>query len=555
LLLALLASPAAAGPDHDVPGTGGDPIVALTLLPEVVDAPLFPGLSVRGDDPANTKVLFDGFELPVLFHDDRALRSTIIANAFSNIAIDRDEVELGRGTSFVTLTPSTTSRLAVVQGSDFDATVATPLNNPPLILPGYAAARFNYSFDELESLEETAAFLRTHGHWKDSLSVFATVDELHGFVGRLVARTRYSQGGWHVAGAVSPVFGNATGVGTRAEVGRIGAGAGLQFLEWRAGIESRHEELGGTWVNDVAAWSSLRAKLSANIVANGGVRIDAFLRGEDIATQPRGSLQWRDDNSNVKLEAGAFRRPPEKPAELAFEFLHPERTTQIVATVQHNFHADKDSLLGAELAGFYIDRTHLVARDSAGNWGNTGTGTSKGVELKALFIEGAWQALLGASLSSSLRRDYPRGRERSADFDQPVRIDALVRYARKRWRVGARFSLSSGLPYTPIVESTYDSDADSYEPELAFTNSGRLPWMHGLDVRADVYLGRGFIAFAELRNAYAASTALRYEYSYDYKQRLAVTLPILPYVGISYTIRVPRYRRPRPTPVIAEASP
>src|SRR6476620_11362200 len=84
LLLALLASPAAAAPADDVPGTGGDPIVALTQLPEFVDAPLFPGLSVRGDDPANTQVLIDGFEVPVLFHDDRALRSAIIANGFSD---------------------------------------------------------------------------------------------------------------------------------------------------------------------------------------------------------------------------------------------------------------------------------------------------------------------------------------------------------------------------------------------------------------------------------------------------------------------------------------
>jgi hypothetical protein len=160
---------------------------------------------------------------------------------------------------------------------------------------------------------------------------------------------------------------------------------------------------------------------------------------------------------------------------------------------------------------------------------------------------------VAASVSTSTRRDYPRGRVRSADFDQPVRLDSMIGYQTRRWRLTARFSLSSGLPYTPIVESTYDSDGDSYSPVLAFTNTARLPWMHSLDIRADIALGRGVRAFAELRNAYAASTALGYEYSYDYKKRLDITLPILPFFGFSYNFVMPRSRPApaKPAPVVA----
>jgi hypothetical protein len=552
LLLALLAAPAAADVPI-IPGTGGDPLVGLTLLPETVDAPLYPGLAMRGLEPENTRILLDGFEVPLAFHGEHGLRSTIMPDAITSISDDAS-VEYGGGSSFVELASRWGARPGRIQLTDADLTYA-PQTFVPMrgLVPGVVAMRSGNLLARDGELDGTVSLSHVHGRWREEFTDMVGWDSFFGSYGRLVARSRYANGPWSNSVAVSPSFSfHTSSFDGRADIARRAPAAGLSMLTWRAGIETTNVDDFDTrqWRNDVAAWSSAAAKLSAAIVARGGVRVDLFDM-RDVATQPRGSIEAKNHSSNVKLEAGAYRRAPRAP----FDGLHPERTTQIVGTVQHNLYADDESLLGAQLVGFYIDRTHLVARDASGNWGNGGAGTAKGLELRVLFLDGPWQALLGVSVSSSVRRDYPRGRERFADFDQPLRIDSLVRYVKKRWSLGARLSLSSGLPYTPIVETTFDSDADTYIPVYGFTNSARLPWMHSLDLRADTRLGKSWSAFVELRNAYAASTALGYQYSFDYKQRLDVTLPILPFVGLRADLPVPRrYPPSRPTPAIAEAS-
>ena len=54
-----------------VPGTGGDIVRALTVMPGVVNLQIplgYSGVVIRGASPQDSKVLIDGFEVPVLFH-------------------------------------------------------------------------------------------------------------------------------------------------------------------------------------------------------------------------------------------------------------------------------------------------------------------------------------------------------------------------------------------------------------------------------------------------------------------------------------------------------
>ena len=55
-----------------VPGTGGDVVRALTVMPGVVNLQIplgYSGVVIRGSSPQDSKVLVDDFEIPVLFHN------------------------------------------------------------------------------------------------------------------------------------------------------------------------------------------------------------------------------------------------------------------------------------------------------------------------------------------------------------------------------------------------------------------------------------------------------------------------------------------------------
>jgi hypothetical protein len=524
-LIAALASPVRA--DWVAPpGTADDPLTALTLLPEVVDAPLYPGLVLRGGDPADTMVMLDGFELPTTFHGTTGLRSLLIPETVST-PIARDVFALGRASSYLLLQSHAAPTIDSYRFSNADFNGRFRFGEV-----GSAAARTGYLpqvyIDTFAHVENRTPSSR------QALTILTSSYDAS--LGRIVARTQHRKGAWRFFAALSPMADTSMhrlSIDGRLEASHTGSAAGLRQLTWSFGLDSansRYDLDRVYWTPDLGTWVVASAALSKNIVARGGVRMDAFLRTHDVATQPRASIRGRFGTSEIELEAGAFRRPAEKRFELPLD-LNPERTTQLSARFTRSWFAKRDGVV-ASITGYYVDRTRLITPDSTGSLGNNGLATAKGVELQAFGVRGRWIVMLGTSLSSSMRRDYFRARERPSDFDQPVRLDAFAIYRAKRWHVSARFSLSSGLPYTPVVESGYDSDADSYVPVYGFTNSERLPWMHSLDIRGDIKLSRFWSAFAEIRNAYAASTALGYQYSFDYKQRLDVTLPILPYVGL-----------------------
>jgi hypothetical protein len=285
---------------------------------------------------------------------------------------------------------------------------------------------------------------------------------------------------------------------------------------------------GTFWTHDLAAWTSIRARLAPAIRATLGVRADAFLRGEDLALSPRGSLDVRvAPRTFLQLAAGAYRRPPEAGEELLHPTLNPERATQLVARVAH----DTDTGLHVASSLYFTDRRRLVMRDAYDRLVNTGRGIDHGIEVVASQRWKRWFLYVGASLSKSVRHDFARAATRPSEYDQPVRVDALAQYAHGRWKLGARVQLSSGLPDTPVLGAVYDADRDHYDPLYGTVYGARMPFQHQLDLRIDRRF-RSFAAFLEVSNAYASDRALGYEYSYDYSERAAVTQPILPFFGI-----------------------
>jgi len=85
------AAPGAASLDRGelqrVPGTGGDIVRALTVMPGVVNLQIplgYSGVVIRGASPQDSKVLIDDFEVPVLFHNI-GFRAIVPAEAIATL--------------------------------------------------------------------------------------------------------------------------------------------------------------------------------------------------------------------------------------------------------------------------------------------------------------------------------------------------------------------------------------------------------------------------------------------------------------------------------------
>ncbi|HUJ57375.1 MAG TPA: TonB-dependent receptor [Kofleriaceae bacterium] len=290
---------------------------------------------------------------------------------------------------------------------------------------------------------------------------------------------------------------------------------------------------GVAWTPDIGLWSALTAGLSPAIRATLGLRIDAFTRSNDVATQPRADLQIKvTPDTTLRLAAGAYRRPAENQEELEHPDLHPERATQTILGMENEPIAG----LRVQTSLYYTDRTNLIIRGDDGVLRNTGVGTTYGAELLGTLRRGPWFVWVSASLSHSVRHDTPTSPERLFEYDQPVSINAAASWRRGKWQLSARFELYSGLPVTPVVGAVFDSDANFYDPIYGKPYTQRAPIHHQLDLRVDRSFMWGPIHmtwFIDVQNVYLNQSTVGYFYSYDYTQRAAFqSLPILPTVGL-----------------------
>ncbi len=351
---------------------------------------------------------------------------------------------------------------------------------------------------------------------------------------------------------------------TRAEVARSARSwAGLHDISWRTGVEvvsTRHrldiavpEErregepqapddamdttesyAGRVDTGDLAGWTNVAARLDDRVKLSIGMRVDAYTRANDVAVQPRGELQVSLTSDLVaRVSAGGYSRPAEYRTELLDPTLAAERAHQVMGGLRY------EPVKGVRVQGslYYTQRTNLITRDRmTGELGNEGRGTTYGGELLAALSRGPWFGWLTYSYSHSTRVDTPNGMSRLFDYDQPHSLNAAGSYRYGRWTFGARFRLHSGLPSTPVLDATYDSDANLYYPVYGPVNSERAPLHHQLDIRIDRTSHWGPIKitqFLDIQNVYLNDTVVGYLYGFDYTQRAAFrTLPILPTAGL-----------------------
>ena len=290
---------------------------------------------------------------------------------------------------------------------------------------------------------------------------------------------------------------------------------------------------GSVWFPDFAAWSSVAATFDPRIRVTLGLRADYFGRPRELAVEPRGEVKLvLTDTLTSRWAAGMYRRPPEFQTEFLDKSVQSEHATQLIMGLEYA------PILGVRIQGslYYTDRTELITHNPDGTLNNNGRGTSKGAELLAMVHGGAWFGWLGYSYSNSVRVDAPGDPQRLFDYDQPHSLNLAASWKRGRWQLGGRFSLYSGLPYTPVVGSEFDSDRNLHIPTPGEINSARAPIHHELDIRVDYAWKWGaaaMLAFLDIQNVYLNRSVVTYFYSYDYSQKSAFeSLPLIPSAGL-----------------------
>ena len=601
-----------------IPGTGGDLIRTLSAMPGVVSSQQptsFSGIVIRGSAPQDSKILIDGFEVPLLYHTigNRSILPVESIETLEYIPGGFD-VAYGRATSgIVSLTtrPGATERTEQLElslldsgalaqgtaGADTRYMLAFRRSTIDLLLPYVIPSSADLSLTTVPHYYDVQSRvdIALSSHSQLAISTIGSLDalELYGdkmenpdkrffseteFL-RLTEEYRWHSGPWALRLAASQLAQNVVfdlGASQRVDVARaagtvrgeltrtVPALAGLSDVVWRTGGEldvSRYTldlaiptppqegdpSAGGlgmnapisttfngvVWAPDLAAWSAISAGLAPNIRVTAGARVDGYVRGGDVTVQPRGELAIKlSPRTTARLNAGAYRRPPENQTELLHAELHPERATQVIAGIEH----EPREGFRIQTSLYYTDRTHLIRTDSAGTSNNDGRGTSFGAEVLVKYQAGPWFGWLAYSLSRSTRVDSPGAEQRLFDYDQTHNLTAAASWRSGNWVLGGRFSLSSGLPYTPVTGAVFESDSDRYVPTYGATNSARYATHHQLDLRIDHIWHVGGIeltGFLDVQNVYLNSSVSGYQYAFDYSERAAFTgLPILPSLGL-----------------------
>jgi hypothetical protein len=169
----------------------------------------------------------------------------------------------------------------------------------------------------------------------------------------------------------------------------------------------------------------------------------------------------------------------------------------------------------------------------------TGQGRSFGAETM-LRYQGSprFFGWLSYTLSRSDRRDDASRAWNTFANDQTHILTVLGSYELGRgWRLGGRYRVISGNPYTSFARGSYDSTTGSYNGTSSDELYGeRMPIFHQLDVRADKMWDFGswkLSTYLDIQNLYNYRSVEAVSPNYDYtRQNQTRGLTIFPSLGI-----------------------
>ncbi|HHP7239066.1 TonB-dependent receptor [Longibacter sp.] len=261
-----------------------------------------------------------------------------------------------------------------------------------------------------------------------------------------------------------------------------------------------------------------------------GARSDAYALTGDVVVDPRASARLAlSETTTLRLAWGRYHQGPD----LEDAGQHAGPTSLRPASAQHvvaGVTMDRDPLL-VRVESYWKPYDDLVVRTGPESFANAGTGQARGFDVFAQYGTFLETPVSGWISYGLLDADRTQPRDIGADVvldDGPAPFDlthqvSLVGKVEIVPRVyaGASYRLTSGEPYTPVIE-TRTGPAGNVLPVDGSVGSQRLPTYQRLDLQLSYFWplgdGRHALFYAAVNNALDRRNVLGVTYSPDYRQ-------------------------------------
>ena len=279
-----------------------------------------------------------------------------------------------------------------------------------------------------------------------------------------------------------------------------------------------------------------------------GVRLDALTLGDVYrawTVDPRAAARLELGPATLKASVGGYSQWPTPRQAVEVPDLGAARAWQTAAGIEQQLSPDlsveinayrsalTDLVSGREDAFRFFSGPPPVGPLDTGPYANDGTGLICGAEVLLRWQTDRTTAWIAATVSRSTRIDRPGEKTALFEYDQPLVLTALASHQLpRRWRLGARARLSSGNPYTPVVNRVQSFDQRIFLPVYGALDSARIPPFWQLDVRVDkdwVFRKWQLTAYLDLQNATNAQNVEVMSWTYDYAEEEPILqTPLVP---------------------------
>ncbi|MNX21834.1 TonB-dependent Receptor Plug Domain protein [compost metagenome] len=291
---------------------------------------------------------------------------------------------------------------------------------------------------------------------------------------------------------------------------------------------SGNEKILGVYLED--AW-----KLTDSLTASLGARYDRLQSTAEDHLAPRLGLSWRmDSDTTWRLGYGQqvqFPDPSRMLPGIGNPGLRAAYSLDAVAGVDRQI---TERLLG-KFEIYHRDLVGLSVADPDQRYANLGSGRAFGAE--ATLELARWNGWTGSLALTAARafRTTPKDGEIRYDYDQPfIGNLSLVGPTWVDWSPSLRLRVSSGRPYTPVVDRRQLPDG-TFEPVNGPTNSARYPngltWSARAERPAGILGATGsfYVEVTQQREVFGVDYGENYERISDPIYNYG--LPIIPYLG------------------------